>query len=1471
MTCRPSAPACTRRCANVTEPVRTPATVVLPGLPGDDWLARPSQLAELALGSAASAEGLGHHTLGRHLAYLPLESLDLDLDDPLQRDFGDYTLLERLGQGGMGVVYRARQHSLDREVAIKLLAAGPWASQDFIERFRREAQSAARMQHPNIVAIHEVGSSAELNYFSMQLVRGESLAALCARERRLEPRRAAGLVRTVAEAVDYAHRLGVLHLDLKPGNVLIDERGEPLVADFGLARRLDESLPQDGGEVSGTPSYMAPEQATATGRLQPATDVYGLGAILYELLTGAPPFLGATPQATLESVVLGELVPARERVRGVPADLDAICSRCLAKDPARRYASARALADDLAAFLEGRTVSVRPLGALQRLARWAQRQPRQAALAGMLVASLLGGLLATSLQWRRAEGNAAVSRSLLWESRRTEATRLATEGRGFDGAALLLANIEDAERSGRASLAEADRRRLGTLLAQGLQLVDRIVVDDASPTAAELSPDGELLAVGFDDLSVRWYDTASMTEAGRVSLMGQPTSEDMGGFQRVPWLLRFVGEDRLRVNLEWYDHWIRPGDRDTSLIDLSKAALLQPPTGSVEYGDATYSADGGHAVLHFADGQAQLWQVAPWKPLGPRFTLAQPPMPLLLTRDARLAFALAPSMAGVRVFDPRQPGREIPLGLPRDAGLAAWAESADGERLAIGDHAGRIHLIDVATHRVQRIDRALRDEISWLSYSEDDRWLAAGSIGGAVMVFDASSGDALLPDSLQHEFPIGRVLLVRHQQLLVATGADQVALWRLPEPGTLAHRPHRLHTSPTPMPGAGAYAVSLAAKGGLLATAAIGGEIRLWQVPVSPLLPVRGAAGVPEQPVTAGVRMAEIAYDRLRVARFDGTEASEWIGFPEPPSFAELYSDDRKLAVVSGRELHLLDALTLRPDHAPIALPGSPQRLLFADEGALLVFSIGGHEPGRGFLERIVLVDPVAGEILPQTVSLRGPLLLRASADGRRMVAVGPRDGDSTLFELPSLGILGRHAHDPDSPVLSASFAADQRSLLLVERAPDPVAADDALVLWHPEQAHPPARRVLPDLTPLAVVAAGKQIFIGGQREDRLIGPGTVDRPVARLSRAQGTSPLAVSADGSWLARGYRYRDVELIDPVGAVPLGPPLYWNTGGIQMLVQLVFARDDSALLARTSQGRWLRWPLAVERRTSDELRGHLAPLLAAAGAATDGGPAQRGPGTGRVARWPNRPPPPALPSVGEISGEPLPPRSSAATPMQLDLGPVYTLAPTGNWRPRDHVIASIFPVPWGLQRLGGVDFDIRGAIGLNAPSGPESDGARPSRVTGIAVPGSPIAAFHVLLLAGGRSAQADQREYARLRLHYADGGEAVLPILTQRDVPGWAGSDGDVRMAWEYGGHLRALGVPLHLPVNAPRLENPYPRRIATRLDIESGSGTWNAPVVFAVTAEPVIGQAGCCNDSPSGRRSDAAAPPTRSQRQEEESP
>ncbi len=349
----------------------------------------------------------GSHTAvldtSRPLAWLSPDEMHIDLTDPAQRRFGDYELIEQIGQGGMGVVYRARQHGLERDVAIKLLAAGPWASDEFVERFRREARSAARMQHPNIVEIFEFGHRDGLNYFSMRLIEGRSLAQRLNAEGPLPAIEAAKLLRVLAEAMDYAHRLGVLHLDLKPANVLLTKDGTPLIADFGLARRIDAG--HDGGrdEVSGTPSYMAPEQATLEMHpLSAATDIYGLGAIGYEILTGVPPFRGADPQATLQRVVSEE--PARPRTlrKDIPADLEAICLTCLEKDPAQRYASAQALADDLARFVDGRPVGVRPLGAMRRLGRWMRREPRLASAIAAAVLLLVGGILATTQQWREA-------------------------------------------------------------------------------------------------------------------------------------------------------------------------------------------------------------------------------------------------------------------------------------------------------------------------------------------------------------------------------------------------------------------------------------------------------------------------------------------------------------------------------------------------------------------------------------------------------------------------------------------------------------------------------------------------------------------------------------------------------------------------------------------------------------------------------------------------------------------------------------------------------------------------------------------------------------------------------------------------------------------------------------------------------------------------------------------------------------
>jgi predicted Ser/Thr protein kinase len=288
-----------------------------------------------------------------------------------------YDIVGELGRGGMGVVYKARQAGLDRVVALKMILAGAHAGPAQRARFRTEAAAIARLQHPNIVQIHHVGECDGNLFFAMEMVEGGSLAT-AAGTGPWEPRRAAAVAEKLARAVHAVHSEGIVHRDLKPHNVLLTADGEPKVVDFGLAKLAgaDQMEATVTGAVLGTPGYMAPEQAEGRSRdVGSHTDVYALGAILYHLLTGRPPFRAETPLATIRRIVSEDPVPPRSRQPEVPPDLDAVCLKCLAKEPRDRYPSAAALADDLRHVLDGEPVSARPPGLGRRLAKWWRTHP----------------------------------------------------------------------------------------------------------------------------------------------------------------------------------------------------------------------------------------------------------------------------------------------------------------------------------------------------------------------------------------------------------------------------------------------------------------------------------------------------------------------------------------------------------------------------------------------------------------------------------------------------------------------------------------------------------------------------------------------------------------------------------------------------------------------------------------------------------------------------------------------------------------------------------------------------------------------------------------------------------------------------------------------------------------------------------------------------------------------------------------
>jgi eukaryotic-like serine/threonine-protein kinase len=470
---------------------------------------------ETATFQPASAGGMSDEVASRGLPPLPM--------------IPGYEVLGILGRGGMGIVYKARHLALKRTVALKMVLAGGHASPHALARFRIEAEAVARLQHPNIVQIHEVGEADGHPYCALEYIEGGSLARRLGGQP-LAAREAARIVEALARAMQLAHSRNVVHRDLKPANVLLAADGTPRVTDFGLARQLDDDSGQtQAGAVVGTPSYMAPEQAAGEAHAAgPAADVYALGAILYECLTGRPPQRGATIAETLENVRTKEPEPPRRLRPKLPRDLETICLKCLRKEPERRFASAEALAEDLRRWAAGEPIAARPVSSLERTALWVRRKPARAglvlALAVLLVAVVTFSALLAYREHEAATRLGESNQNLLrtqgereaaLKQARQESARVALD-RGLNlceagdvgrGVIYLTRALDGAVKAEDADLESAIRFNIAAWETQLWSLRNyREGPSDTKVSAVALSPRGSLLAAALANDTVELWD-----------------------------------------------------------------------------------------------------------------------------------------------------------------------------------------------------------------------------------------------------------------------------------------------------------------------------------------------------------------------------------------------------------------------------------------------------------------------------------------------------------------------------------------------------------------------------------------------------------------------------------------------------------------------------------------------------------------------------------------------------------------------------------------------------------------------------------------------------------------------------------------------------------------------------------------------------------------------------------------------------
>jgi WD40 repeat protein/tRNA A-37 threonylcarbamoyl transferase component Bud32 len=911
------------------------------------------------------------------------------------RCVGDYELLEEIARGGMGVVYRARQKGLNREVALKMILAGELASPEHVRRFRTEAENAAGLDHPNIVPIYDVGELDGHPYFSMKLIGGGTLAQQMGRFD-ADPQGAVRLLATVARAVHFAHQRGILHRDLKPANVLLDEQGQPHVTDFGLAKRLAEGSAggTQSGAIVGTPSYMAPEQAAGKKGLTTAVDVYGLCAILYEVLTGRPPFKAATQMDTLLQVMSEEpAAPSRLRA-GVPRELEVVCLKGLHKEPGRRYSSALELAEDLERFAAGEPVAARAVGRLERSVRWVRCHPAPAALGVVSAVAVLALVGVAVGQWYNAQlqttkndleisnGKLAVASEELKATLAAVRSEKAKGRRYFYASQMMLVE--------RARQEKQDARvvqLLRTLIPEGPDDEDlrgfewhhlwreyqgeqsRLRGHNGAVMAVAFSPDDQLLASGSVDCTVKLWSTATGKEVRTL----QGHKAGLTGVAFSP--------DGKALATASADHTVRLWDTATG----KELLCLRGHSRIVNC--VAFSPDGRYVASGSEDTTVRIWDVETG---GVTLELKEHRFPVravVFSPDAKTVVSVGRGESEVIVWRAAN-GKVISRRPGTTTTCTCVAFSPDGQHLVTGE-----------AH----------------SYSSD---LSFRRKGSAVMIWELH-GEEPLQVLEGHADVITQVAFRPDGKQVASSSIDQtVRLWNVAEEKEV----RRLHEE------AAALCVAFSPDGLRVASGSADNTVKLWAVPGN-LVRTLGSGHR---------RIDDVAFspDGQRLATFGEGACVIWdaVHGKELVRAAKVSNRGRVAWAPDGKRIavgpHIWSAATAAADLPLEKGPGSTYAFVaaaaFSRDGKLFASVAGPSEVGVWDAmtgRRVHLLRP-AGEY---------PSCVAFSPDGRRLAigTVRPRGPDGSPLQVWDVAIgrcsLTLEGYLPG--VLALTFSPDGRWL----------------------------------------------------------------------------------------------------------------------------------------------------------------------------------------------------------------------------------------------------------------------------------------------------------------------------------------------------------------------------------------------------------------------------------------------------------